>query len=335
MFHEGGSMPFKIVSDNIFNLEVDAIVNPVHQYFFSYMNIHYDHLNPDHRLLNHGIPLTQNTITKSQPHMKADYIIHTVGPRYFKQKHDQNMTLLKQTYTNCLNAALTLQIKSIAFPLISTGGKRFPKTFGIEAATEAIQTFLLTHDLDVYLVIYSAQDFERKQALASRIDEYVQRNFLPDENRVHETLTTGDEFNRIPSKINAYDKEAAEHPLMFNQSFEPEASFQELLIAYINKKHIDTVQLYKKAEISKQHFSKIINQEGYQPKRKTVLLLCVAMELNYDESIDLLESLGYTFSSSNIEDVIVKYFIKTKNYDLYELDETFLSYTSETLRNFD
>ncbi|MGA0351599.1 MAG: RNase III inhibitor, partial [Acholeplasmataceae bacterium] len=97
----------------------------------------------------------------------------------------------------------------------------------------------------------------------------------------------------------------------------------------------DTVQLYKKAEISKQHFSKIINQEGYQPKRKTVLLLCVAMELNYDESIDLLESLGYTFSSSNIEDVIVKYFIKTKNYDLYELDETFLSYTSETLRNFD
>jgi len=330
-------MPLKIVSDNLFNLDVDAIVNPVHQYFFSYANSAYDHVNNGNQQVKEGIPLTHNTVTKSHPHMKSEYMIHTVGPRYFMNQHEKNMSLLKQTYTHCLETALRLKIQSIAFPLISTGGKRFPKTFGIEAATEAIQSFLTHDDLVVYLVVYSEADFERKQALQTKVDQYVHRNFRPEEDTyVYESdrYYQSREISKSIKKIHEITEDR-QAPRALNKRFEPEASFQELLISYINKKKIDTVALYKKAEISKQHFSKIMNQEGYQPKRKTVLLLCVAMKLNYDESLDLLESLGYTFSSSNIEDVIVKYFIKTKNYDLYELDEVFLSYTSETLRNFD
>ena len=330
-------MPLKIVSDNIFNLDVDAIVNPVHQHFFSYTNIGYTHLNNNKDIFNKGIKLTQNTVTQSHPHMKSKYIIHTVGPRYFKDSHENNMTLLKQTYTNCLQSAKRYDMQSIAFPLISTGGKRFPKTFGIEAATEAIQSFMKHDDMLVYLVMYSEKDFERKEALQDDVDRYVHRNYRPEE-VLHDDVfkrSINKQLNRKRHADNDNRLSNMYAPEMSKQAFQAEASFQELLISYINKKKIDTVELYKKAEISKQHFSKIINQEGYQPKRKTVLLLCVAMELNYDESLDLLESLGYTFSSSNLEDVIVKYFIQSRNYDLYELDEVFLSYTSETLRNFD
>ena len=322
----GGSMPLKIVSDNIFNLDVEAMVNPVHQHFFSYSNMRYDVMNHQMDAFKNGIKLTENILTKSHPHMKSSFIIHTVGPRYYPNQHESNMSLLKQTYLNCLQKAVDHHIQSIAFPLISTGGKRFPKSYGIEAANDAIQTFLKTHDLDVYLVIYHDDDFNKQAIRNKKLESYIGRNYRPEE--------VSDHIQKDTLRVETFEYASK---MIANQGydFETEKTFQELLITFMNKKHIDPVILYKKAEISKQHFSKMINQEGYQPKRRTVLLLCLAMELNYDESLDLLESLGYTFSTSNIEDVIVKYFIQQKHYDLYDIDEVFLTYTSETLRNYD
>lgn len=68
--------------------------------------------------------------------LKANYIIHTVGPIWKDGQHGEP-ELLAQCYLNSLKLALENHIKTIAFPAISTGVYGYP----IEAATQiAIRT---------------------------------------------------------------------------------------------------------------------------------------------------------------------------------------------------
>lgn len=62
--------------------------------------------------------------------LKADYIIHTVGPRYTGSEADGK--LLRNCYWNSLELAKKNGIRAIAFPAISTGVYGYP----VEEATE-------------------------------------------------------------------------------------------------------------------------------------------------------------------------------------------------------
>ena len=62
--------------------------------------------------------------------LAADYVIHTVGPVWQGGSADEDR-LLAQCYRRCFQIAEQNQIRTIAFPAISTGAYRFP----IERAT--------------------------------------------------------------------------------------------------------------------------------------------------------------------------------------------------------
>lgn len=70
--------------------------------------------------------------------LKADYIIHTVGPVYTKDDE----CLLTACYRNCLELARAHQIHSIAFPALSTGKFCFPKLKATHMAVDAIRVWL-------------------------------------------------------------------------------------------------------------------------------------------------------------------------------------------------
>jgi O-acetyl-ADP-ribose deacetylase (regulator of RNase III) len=68
--------------------------------------------------------------------LKAMYVIHTVGPRYYLDGVD-HAKLLADAYRNSLRVANELGCKSIGFPAISTGVYGYP----IDEATEiAVRT---------------------------------------------------------------------------------------------------------------------------------------------------------------------------------------------------
>jgi O-acetyl-ADP-ribose deacetylase (regulator of RNase III) len=71
--------------------------------------------------------------------LKADWIIHTVGPVWQGGDAGED-ELLAQCYRNSLSLAQEHPIEGIAFPAISTGAYRFPveRTAGI-AITETLQ----------------------------------------------------------------------------------------------------------------------------------------------------------------------------------------------------
>ena len=78
-------------------------------------------------------------------------------------------------------------------------------------------------------------------------------------------------------------------------------------------------------------FSKIITNEKYHPKKKTVLALAIGMRVNLDETKDLLSRAGYALSPGNKFDLIVKYCIETGEYNIVKINILLYEYGEETL----
>ena len=58
--------------------------------------------------------------------LRAKFVIHTVGPVWGEQNEEKSDTLLRRAVRNCLTLAGKKELKSIAFPAISTGIYGFP-----------------------------------------------------------------------------------------------------------------------------------------------------------------------------------------------------------------
>ena len=104
--------------------------------------------------------------------LHARYIIHTVGPVWIDGRHGEN-DVLRTCYAHSLELADTLGCTSIAFPLIATGVYGFPKEEALEIALAEIGKFLLTHDMDVTLVVFSRASFEISAELFGEINAYI------------------------------------------------------------------------------------------------------------------------------------------------------------------
>ncbi len=87
---------------------------------------------------NNGIrcPTGQARIT-SAGKLKAQYVIHTVGPRYHIDPNPEQ--LLHLAYKNSLALALIYQCRSIAFPAISCGVYGYPIDEAADIAVSACQ----------------------------------------------------------------------------------------------------------------------------------------------------------------------------------------------------
>ena len=87
-----------------------------------------------------GCPTGEARVTKGY-NMKAEWIIHTVGPVWKDGNHGEDR-LLGACYRNCLELARELKVHSIAFPSISTGAYRFPVERAVKIAFREISRFL-------------------------------------------------------------------------------------------------------------------------------------------------------------------------------------------------
>ena len=90
----------------------------------------------------------------------------------------------------------------------------------------------------------------------------------------------------------------------------------ELMDKYGFDKNSD---LYDKANISRQYWSKIINKER-QPSLETVLKIVFALKLQNHECKYLLKKAGYTLASSSTYALVIRYCIENKIYDLNKVN---------------
>lgn len=100
-------------------------------------------------------------------------------------------------------------------------------------------------------------------------------------------------------------------------------TWQETVLRLIDEKELKDSYVYKKASISKQTFSKIRSNVNYQPNKDTAIQICFGLELNLDNSLDLISKAGFTLSKSIKRDVVIKYFLEHKIYDIDVINEYF------------
>lgn len=163
-------MNIKIHMRDITKLKVDAIVNVANKTLLGGGGvdgaIHRaagKELLAECRTLN-GCETAEAKITLGY-NLPAKHVIHTVGPVWGGGNKNEE-ELLAGAYRNSLLVALKNNLKSIAFPAISTGVYGFPKERAAEIAINTVKDFLKENgDMEVILVAFSKEDADRYEKL--------------------------------------------------------------------------------------------------------------------------------------------------------------------------
>ena len=108
-------------------------------------------------------------------------------------------------------------------------------------------------------------------------------------------------------------------------------SFQECLLRLIDQRGLTDAQVYKRANIDRKLFSKIRCNPHYIPRRKTIISLAVALELNIDEMTDLLLKAGIALSPGSKFDLIIRYCVENQIYDSMTINAILFDYDQPLL----
>jgi len=337
-------MPLEILREDLVRMRVDAIVNPSNEELFPGGGLDAAiHRAAGSELLAAcealgGVAVGHAVITPGF-RLPCRYVIHTAGP-VWKDGTQGEEELLMSCYRTALQLAHAYACESIAFPLISSGLYGYPKDRVLRVAVDVIAEFLATHEMQVYLVVFDKTAYWLSERLFSDVTSFIDDNYV----QAHADRLTRREKRRraspayFGSAAQAVDRPAEDiapisvPPLSLEEMIlSMDDSFAVMLLKLIDLKGMEDVACYKKANVSKQTWHKILNEKNYRPSKNTVLSFAIALELTLEETKSLLATVGYALSRSSKFDVIVTYFLINRNYDIYEIDATLFRFDQPTL----
>ena len=177
-------MPFEIVRNDITNMRVDAIVNtanPKPVVGLGTDTMIHKKAGPELLVARQKTGSIDVGYAATTPafDLQAKYVIHTVGPVWDDGSYGEE-ALLRNCYDNSLKLALEHNCKSIAFPLIATGNYGFPKDRALQIAISAFSTFLLEHEIQIYLVVLDRTSFKLSEKLFQSVASYIDEHYVDD-----------------------------------------------------------------------------------------------------------------------------------------------------------
>ena len=353
-------MPLFIIRQDITKMNVDAIVNAANNSLLGGGGVDgaiHDaagaELKKECEKLN-GCDTGEAKITDAY-NLPCKKIIHTVGPVWNGGKFGEKF-LLKSCYKNSLETAKENGLKSVAFPLISSGAYGYPKEEALKVAVEAIKEFLFKEDenddIEVYLVVFDKESFTVSKKLLAEVKEYIDNNYINEDSNHILKRRNLERARRVRESYKtlygSYDSEKAgesfftDEICLINEPFERNSnlddelknldeSFTEMLLRMIDEKGITDVECYKKANVDRKVFSKIRNVKNYRPSKTTAVAFAIALELPLDKAKKMIETAGYSLTHNNKFDVIIEYFIKNKKYDIFEINEVLFEFDQRLL----
>lgn len=346
-------MPLKLIRDDITRVSCDAIVNASDNELSGGGGVDaaiHKAAGPELaeacRKLN-GCPDGEARITEGFQ-LPCKYVIHTAGPVYVDGCHHEEQ-VLRSCYRNCLNLAKDYKCESIAFPLISAGVFGYPKEEALQTAISEITSFVMANDILVYLVVFDQKVYQISSKLYVDIQQFIDEKYAAEHYQItserrrrqkvakkwtfSESLGSAREevlYNQAPSFSYASREERPDESLAERLKVIDE-SFSEMLLRKIDEAGISDSECYKKANIDRKLFSKIRSNRDYRPSKPTVLAFAIALELPLAETEEMLMKAGFALSSSSKFDIIVEYFIRHGNYDIFAINDALFAFDQPTL----
>ena len=337
-------MPLKIIRQDITKIKCDAIVNPT--------DMHYSHIGGTDAAIHKAAgeklyracvargPLAVGCAVITPAYsLPCKRVIHTVGPVWSDGNSNEEY-LLRSCYSESLRIASKNRIKSIAFPLISSGTFGFPKDRVLKIALNVIGEFLLEHEMLVYLAVYDKDAYSISEKIFSDIVSYIK----DDSPRPNDSMSLrrrisscedsedGGVFIRPVPRQMAQSFQSAPNKRLEEMLKEMDKSFAETLFSFIDEKGVSDVECYKRANVDKKTFSKIKCNKNYRPSKVTAVSFAIALRLNIAETKRLLNTAGMSLSRSNTFDIIIEYFITTGDYEsIFDVNEVLYKFDQQTL----
>jgi len=316
-------MPIEIVRNDITLMQVDAIVNAANESLLGGGGvdgaIHRaagPELLAECRTL-HGCKTGDAKITGAY-RLPCRYVIHTVGPVWRGGDFCEE-ALLTSCYRKSLALAIEHGCRSVAFPLISAGVYGYPKKQALKVALDTVQEFLMENDLLVYIVVFDKDSFGLSSKLFAGVAQYIDDHYAD----LHRDLNL--EQRRMMNAKRCFAESmpvCAPAPDSLEAALEQiDESFSQMVLRRIDEAGISDSACYKKANLDRKLFSKIRSDVHYKPSKRTALALAIGLELNLDDTRDLLMKAGFALSHSSKFDIIIEYFILNGNYNICEINE--------------
>ena len=322
-------MPLYLVRSDIASMKVDAIVNAAGP-----MPVVGEGVDAAiHTKAGPELLAARKKIGKLEPgscvvtpafDLDARYVIHAVGPVWRGGLLGEGK-VLRQCYESALKLAVSHGCESLALPLLSTGTYGFPRDRAMKLAINAIRSFLLQQELDVYLVVLDQESHQLSRELFADVASYIDDSYAEKRamGRSAKCCVAPPDLMALPME----DASACLEDILL----ETEAGFSERLLQLIDRSGKKDSEVYKRANVSRQHFSKIRKDPGYQPTKPTALAFCIALELGLEETEDLLERAGFALTRASKFDLIVMYFIERHIYDIYTINECLFEFDQSLL----
>ena len=327
-------MPLIIVRNDITKMPVDAIVNAAKESLLGGGGvdgcIHRaagPELLAECRRLG-GCKTGDAKITKAYL-LPCRYVIHTVGPVWRGGGHGEREQLAS-CYRTSLALAQAHNCETVAFPLISSGIFGYPKDQALRVAVDTISEFLAENDMTVYIVIFDRAAYQIGNKLFADIAAYIDDHYVDahTDSRRERMRRMGVVESRM---LTAYEDAPMAASGLDEALAHLDAGFSETLLKLIDRSGKKDSEIYKKANVDRKLFSKIRNNPGYKPSKSTAIAFAIALELNLDETRDLIARAGYALSASSKFDVIIEYFIGREKYDIFEINEALFAFDQSLL----
>jgi hypothetical protein len=169
------------------------------------------------------------------------------------------------------------------------------------------------------------------EELCQSIARYIEENLLDTrkpsfygaapqscQRRILRQTEMGDSY--VAEKLQSAPPAAMKAASLEEMLQQADAGFTETLLKLMDNTGKKDAEIYKKANISKQHFSKIRNNPHYKPTKATALALALALELDLEETKDLIGRAGYALTNSSKFDLILRFYIEKRNYNIIEIN---------------
>jgi len=337
-------VPLKIVRNDITTMKVDAIVNAANESLLGGGGVDgciHRAAGPELLAECRGLGGCKTGDAKATGayRLPCRYVIHTVGPIWHGGSCGEREKLIS-CYRRSLGLAKELGCETVAFPLISSGVYGYPKDQALRVAVDTIGGFLMEHDMTVYIVIFDRAAYQISGKLFADIAEYIDDHYVDEH-----TDSRRERLRRLSrqEKASVICPDAALAPMAAPMSAGAvpgnlsdlmdglDAGFSETLLKLIDRTGKKDSEIYKKANVDRKLFSKIRNNPDYKPSKTTAIAFAIALELDLEETKDLISRAGFALSHSSRFDVIIEYFIKQKNYDIFEINEALFAFDQSLL----